>query len=101
MAAVYRNFRRTRRFDLWPMSFPEMAFTSSRSNDADDGHHFKTNTANPNVPTQSSLIKERKTMNSLTQFKKLLMLPLLIALPLVFIGAPNAFGVIPAPDGGY
>jgi len=43
-------------------------------------------------------------MNPLTQFKKISILPVLIALTLACFGllpTPKAFGVLPAPDGGY
>src|SRR5207249_9556709 len=78
--------------------------TSSRSDDTEDGHHFKTNTTIQTCQQQSRLNKkmtasqsrnpapagkkkERKIMNTLTQFKKILILPLLIALSLV-VAAP-------------
>jgi quercetin dioxygenase-like cupin family protein len=82
--------------------------TSSRSDDTDDEHHFKTSSKIQTCQEQSSLnknmtplqptnpanrrgkAKKGRTMNPLTQFKKTLILPILIALSLVVVVAVPA-----------
>jgi hypothetical protein len=52
------------------------------------GTYFKSNAEILNMPTTSSLNQERKKMTPLTQFKKILILPLLIALAFAVVASP-------------
>jgi hypothetical protein len=62
----------------------------------------KTKTVEPNPERARPKQKKKKetTMNSLTQFKKISILPFLIAL-MLFALAQNTQAVSPPPDGGY